>query len=203
MTTNMKKSFFLCLGAMLMLAIGMSSCSKDDENIVDPVVDPVVDEVNVLLIQSDNGKTSTGTVYKSGETYNPPHCYLGKEIRYNRGNELTFYHMSFAANIKGSDVFDNLGISFESNQPMSFNNLKAGDTFDSSQFQADASYTPTWTEKVMICTTAFSGNVTVLGTSKVGDKSYMTLKLTDLRFDAIDHSCVYSVSGIVEYEMWE
>ena len=55
----------------------------------------------------------------------------------------------------------------------------------------------------MICTTAFSGNVTVLGTSKVGDKSYMTLKLTDLRFDAIDHSCVYSVSGIVEYEMWE
>ena len=73
MTTNMKKSFFLCLGAMLMLAIGMSSCSKDDENIVDPVVDPVVDEVNVLLIQSDNGKTSTGTVYKSGETYNPPH----------------------------------------------------------------------------------------------------------------------------------
>jgi hypothetical protein len=96
-----------------------------------------------------------------------------------------------------------LNISFESNQPMSFSNLKAGDTFDSSKFRADASYTPTWTEKVMICTTASSGNVTVLGTSKVGDKSYMTLKLTDLRFDAIDHSCVYSVSGIVEYEMWE
>ena len=28
----MKKSFFLCLGAMLMLAIGMSSCSSSDEN---------------------------------------------------------------------------------------------------------------------------------------------------------------------------
>ena len=70
MTTNMKKSFFLCLGAMLMLAIGMS-CSKDDESIFGPVVG----EVNVLLIQSDNGKTSTGTMYKSGETYNPPHCY--------------------------------------------------------------------------------------------------------------------------------
>lgn len=199
----MKKSFFLCLGAMLMLAIGMSSCSKDDENIVDPVVDPVVDEVNVLLIQSDNGKTSTGTVYKSGETYNPPRCYLSKGTRYNGGNKLMLYLMNFGANIKGSDVFDGLDISFESEQPMSFDELKAGDTFDSSKFRADASYTPTWTEKVMICTTAFSGNVTVLGTSKVGDKSYMTLKLTDLRFDAIDHSCAYSVSGIVEYEMWE
>ena len=113
------------------------------------------------------------------------------------------YLMNFGANIKGSDVFDGLDISFESEQPMSFDELKAGDTFDSSKFRADASYTPTWTEKVMICTTAFSGNVTVLGTSKVGDKSYMTLKLTDLRFDAIDRSCVYSVSGIVEYEMWE
>jgi hypothetical protein len=194
----MKKNFILCLGAMLMLAIGMS-CSKDDESIFGPVVG----EVNVLLIQSDNGKTSTGTVYKSGETYNPPHCYLGKEIRYNRGNELTFYHMSFAANIKGSDVFNNLGISFESNQPMSFNNLKAGDTFDCSQFLASAAYTPTWTEKVMRMTNAFSGKVTVVGTNKVGDKSYMTLRLTDLRFDAIDLSCVYSVSGIVEYEMYE
>ena len=31
MTTNMKKSFILCLGAMLMLAIGMSSCSSSDD----------------------------------------------------------------------------------------------------------------------------------------------------------------------------
>ena len=194
----MKKNLILFLGAMLMLAIGMS-CSKDDESIFGPVVG----EVNVLLIQSDNGKTSTGTMYKSGETYNPPHCYLGKGIRYNDGNELTVYHMGFGANIKGSDVFDMLNISFESNQPMSFSNLKAGDTFDSSQFQASAAYTPTWTEAILRQATALSGKITVIGTSKVGDKSYMTLRLTDLRFDAIDHSCVYSVSGIVEYEMWE
>ena len=28
----MKKNFILCLGAMLMLAIGMSSCSSSDDN---------------------------------------------------------------------------------------------------------------------------------------------------------------------------
>jgi hypothetical protein len=43
----------------------------------------------------------------------------------------------------------------------------------------------------------------VVGTNKVGDKSYMSLKLSDLRFDAIDRSCVYSINGTVEYEIWD
>ena len=194
----MKKNI-ISVYVTLIIAVFMSGCSNDDDN----VGDPVVGETNVLLIQSDYGKTSTGTMYKSGETYNPPHCYLGKEIRYNGGNELIVYHMGFGANIKGSDVFDMLNISFESNQPMSFSNLKAGDTFDSSQFHAAAAYTPTWMEAILIQATALSGKVTVIGTSKVGDKSYMTLRLTDLRFDAIDHTCVYTVNGKVEYEIWD
>ena len=180
------------------------SCSSDDDSFVDPVVEDVnvVDEVNVLLIKSDKGKTSTGYMYKSNEMYNPPHCYMGKEYRYNEGNPLTFYHMSFAANIKGSDVFNMLSITFESNQPMSFSDLKTGDTFDSSQFHAAAAYTRTWMEKVLIQTTALSGTVTVMGTKKIDDKSYMTLRLTDLKFDAIDRSCIYTVNGIVQYEIW-
>ena len=194
----MKKNI-ISVYVTLIIAVFMSGCSNDDDN----VGDQVVGETNVLLIQSDYGKTSTGTMYKSGETYNPPHCYLGKEIRYNGGNELIVYHMGFGANIKGSDVFDMLNISFESNQPMSFSNLKAGDTFDSSQFHAAAAYTPTWMEAILIQATALSGKVTVIGTSKVGDKSYMTLRLTDLRFDAIDHTCVYTVNGTVEYEIWD
>ena len=188
----MTKRILTIFAVALTLSL-LTACSNDDDN----VGDPVVGETNVLLIQSDYGKTSTGTMYKSGETYNPPHCYLGKEIRYNGGNELTVY------NIKGSDVFDMLNISFESNQPMSFSNLKAGDTFDSSQFHAAAAYTPTWMEAILIQATALSGKVTVIGTSKVGDKSYMTLRLTDLRFDAIDHTCVYTVNGTVEYEIWD
>ena len=194
MTKRILTLFAIALSLSLLTA-----CSNDDDN----VGDPVVGETNVLLIQSDYGKTSTGTMYKSGETYNPPHCYLGKEIRYNGGNELTVYHMGFGANIKGSDVFYMLNISFESNKPMSFSNLKAGDTFDSSQFHAAAAYTPTWGEAILRQTTALSGKITVVGTSKVGDISYMTLRLTDLRFNAIDHTCIYSVNGIVEYKIWD
>ena len=35
------------------------------------------------------------------------------------------------------------------------------------------------------------------------NKSYMVLRLTNLKFDAIDHSCVYTVNGTVEYERWD
>ena len=185
----------------LLLAVCIfTACSSSDD---DEIFGPVMTEVNVLLIQSDKGDTSTGVMYKSGETYNPPHCYLGKEIRYNGGNPQTIYHMGFGANIKGSDVFDMLTITFESSQAMSFNNLKAGDTFDSSQFHAAAAYTPTWPEAILRQATALSGKVTVVGTNKIGDKSYMILKLSDLRFDAIDRSCVYSINGSVEYEIWD
>ena len=195
----MKKKSIIMSVLLLMLAVGMSSCSSDDEN----VFSPVFGEVNVLLIRSDNGKISTGTMFKNGETYNPPHCYIGKGIDYNDKYPTTFYHMGFGTNIKGSDVFDMLTITIKSNQPLSFSNLKAGDTFDSSQFHATAAYTPTWTEAIMRVATVLSGKVTVVGTRKVGDKSYMTLRLTDLRFDAIDHTCVYAVNGTIEYEIYE
>jgi hypothetical protein len=193
----MKKN--ILLPTLLLLAVVLLSACSNDE---DPAI-PISTDVNVLLIQSDNGKTSTGLLYKSGEVYNPPHCYIGKEIRFNNGNSETVYHMEFGANIKGSDVFNILNISFESNEPMSFSNLKVGDTFDCNQFRANAAYTPTWMEAIMKQTTALSGNVTVIGTSKVGDKSLMTLRLSDLRFDAIDHSCIYTVNGIVDYEIWD
>jgi hypothetical protein len=191
-----KQSVFATL--MLLAMALLSACNGDDN-----VVNPITTDVNVLLIQSDNGKTSTGSLYKSGEVYNPPHCYIGKEIRFNNGNSETVYHMEFGANIKGSDVFNMLNISFESNEPMSFSNLKVGDTFDCNQFRANAAYTPTWMEAIMKQTTALSGNITVIGTSKVGDKSLMTLRLSNLLFDAIDHSCIYTVNGIVDYEIWD
>jgi hypothetical protein len=193
----MKKLLFIA--AIALLGGMLTACSSDDD---ENTVAPVTTEVNVLLIQSDNGKTSTGVMYKSGETYNPPHCYLGREIWYNGGNELTVYHMGFGANIKGSDVFDMLNIDFDSNEPIYFSDMKVGDTFDSSQFHASAAYTPTWMEAILKQAVALSGKITVVGTSKTDDKSYIILRLSDLRFNAIDHSCIYTVNGLVEYEIW-
>ncbi|MBO6031363.1 MAG: hypothetical protein J6Q22_07815, partial [Prevotella sp.] len=102
----MKKYLYILMSTLL-IAIS-AGCSNDDDDDQDIYDDIIGSEVNVLLIRSDNGQISKGALYKSGEVYNPPHCYLGKEIMYNDGNPLTFYHMSFGTNIKGSDVFDML-----------------------------------------------------------------------------------------------
>jgi hypothetical protein len=197
----MKKRKLLWMVAALILAIGLSSCSSDDENIVGSGEIIIPNEIpeNSLLIQSDKGEISWGECYKSGEMYNPPHCYSGVGITFEND---TIYHMGFGANIKGSDVFDMLTIGFQSNRQMSFNDLKEGDTFDSSQFDAAASYTPTWMEAILIQGNALSGSITVVSKGRIADKPYITLKLTDLKFNAIDHSCVYTVNGTVVYEVW-
>lgn len=206
----MNRKNFLWMGVVLMALIGMTACDETD-NLEDISVEssslaespsPVETEVNVLLIQSDDGKTSKGEMYKSNEVYSPPHCYLEKEIRYNGGNPLTVYHMKFGANIKGSDVFYLLTFGFESDRPMNISDLKAGDRFNSSQFDAHAYYTPTWSETIMRGTKAISGNIDVVGTKKIEDENYMVMRLIDLKFDAIDNSCVYTVNGIVEYKIW-
>jgi hypothetical protein len=195
---NKKNVLWLC--ALLLLAVGMSSCSSDDENIVGSGENIIPDEIpeNSLLILSDKGEISWGKFYKSGEMYNPPHCYSGSGIT-SQGE--TFYYMGFGANIKDSKVFDILDIKFKSNRRMSLNDLKEGDTFDNSQFHAAAYYTPTWMEYIMRGTTALSGSITVLSKGSIEGKPYITLTLTNLKFDAIDHSCVYSVNGTVVYEM--
>ena len=191
------KVYVLLLTALL--AMAAVSCGSEDE--INESVAPVnVDDVNVLLIQSDKGTTSIGTMYKSGEIYSPPHCYLGGTITFERD---TIYHMSFSAKIKGSDVFTGLSISFESDQPMSFSNLKEGDVFDSSQFYAGASYIPAWAAergiKTMQIADAIDGKLTVVGSKDVGDKSYIVLRLTNLQFRY--GGCVYTVNGTVEYEI--
>ena len=57
------KVYVLLLTALL--AMAAVSCGSEDE--INESVAPVnVDDVNVLLIQSDKGTTSIGTMYKSG-----------------------------------------------------------------------------------------------------------------------------------------
>ena len=74
----MTKRILTLFAVALTLSL-ITACSNDDDN----VVDPVVGEINVLLIQSDNGKTSTGTMYKSGETYNSlSHGFWGQHQRF-------------------------------------------------------------------------------------------------------------------------
>ena len=53
----MTKRILTIFAVALTLSL-LTACSNDDDN----VGDPVVGDTNVLLIQSDYGKTSTGTM---------------------------------------------------------------------------------------------------------------------------------------------
>ena len=53
-----KKIFPIFVIAIILSLV--TACSSDDNN----NIDPVVTEANVLLIKSDKGNTSTGTIYK-------------------------------------------------------------------------------------------------------------------------------------------
>ena len=187
-----KTSFIMnCLALLTSVAfVGLMTGCKNSEDIVEP------DDIKAyLLIQSDNGQSGTGEVYRTS-------CINHKELRVERdGTQHMLYHLSFNCNIRESPVFYLLDIDFETDTEMSFDDLKVGDTFDTGQFHAGAYYTPTWMEAIMRGTGALSGKLTVTNRREVEGVSFITLELKNIKFDAIDHSCIYSVSGTLEYEL--
>ena len=154
------------------------------------------DNVNLnsytLFISSAINQQERGAAYH-------PHCYKLKGEMVSDEGTRPYAQLSFSCGIKYSNVFDQLGISFEDDSPIKdFEDLKVGDTFDSSQFHASASYFPTWEEEVARFTNVISGYFTVLNKKTVNEKDYITIYV-DMKFDAIDKSCVYNVSGTIDY----
>ena len=189
---RLKTIFLLTLTATLLTACS----SSDDES----TTGYSPNDVNVLFIQSSDGTHSTATLYKSGETNDyPPRCYVGKEMIDNGDEPITKYFMTFLAYVEGSPIINGFNINIESDKPLTFNNLKAGETFYSSQYKAYFYYNRVWLELYGM-TPALNGILTVVDKKQVDGKDYVVLRLTDFRFDAIDKSCIYNVNGLVEFE---
>ena len=74
----MRKSFLFRMGVALMMVVGMSSCSSDDD------FDFSTIDANELSICSDKGESGIGLAY------NPQCSYGGKQtsIRHNRGRSV-------------------------------------------------------------------------------------------------------------------
>jgi hypothetical protein len=62
--------------------------------------------------------------------------------------------------------------------------------------------TPTWTEAILKGTKALTGQMTIANKEAVDGQEIMTLELNDFKFDAIDHSCVYSVNGTIDFPLY-
>lgn len=123
----MKKNYLLVIGAAMLLAIGMSSCSSSDEEIFNgnnsnekessnetkETHKGLRGEVNVLKIQWDNGNKETCLL--NGSQCGP--------------------HLIFSAPIENSSFVTRLHIRIDSSRETETSNLIIGDTFDNSEIR--------------------------------------------------------------------
>jgi len=186
----MKKSFLFWMFAMLMMVVGMSSCSSDDD------FDFSTIDANELSICSDKGESEIGLAYN-------PQCYVnGKNISYETdGSIRTSYHLKFSLNIKESPVLYLLQVDIESSKRIFIEDLKIGDTFDSSEVGIFAYYTPTWKEYVMRGARAHSGKMHVISKYTTNEKSFLVVRFSDLKFESIDKTSIYTVNATIVFEV--
>ena len=186
----MKKSFLFWMFAVLMLVVGMSSCSSDDD------FDFSTIDANELSICSDKGESEIGLAYN-------PQCYVnGKNISYETdGSIRTSYHLKFSLNIKESPVLYLLQVDIESSKRIFIEDLKIGDTFDSSEVGIFAYYNPTWKEHVMRGARAHSGKMHVISKYTTNEKSFLVVRFSDLKFESIDKTSIYTVNATIVFEV--
>ena len=186
----MRKSFLFRMGVVLMLVVGMSSCSSDDD------FDFSTIDANELSICSDKGESEIGLAYN-------PQCYVnGKNISYETdGSIRTSYHLKFSLNIKESPVLYLLQVDIESSKRIFIEDLKIGDTFDSSEVGIFAYYNPTWKEHVMRGARAHSGKMHVISKYTTNEKSFLVVRFSDLKFESIDKTSIYTVNATIVFEV--
>ena len=195
----MKTYRSLWMIVMLMLAFGMNSCSSDDDTNVNEDINVEswersrTLETNTLLIQSAEGKTDIGQA-------NGSRCYIGEMEVYKDGGNYQVYTLSFACGIDESTIFNNLKIDFQRDKEISYEDLKIGDTFDNSQFHAQASIYPTWHESFEKVLELYSGKILVVDKWVADEKLHIVLDLQYLRFGNTGQC---AIDGIVEFETFE
>ena len=199
---KMKKSFILWMFAMLMLAVGMSSCSSDDEG-SGLVVDPSI-KINELLIFSKD-KSSVEIAQTHVPNYGDPLCHkIYYRDPYHDEDPRKICLLQFSCKIAGSKITDMLEVQLQSYSSLDFERLKVGDSFECSTSDevtdevglgAAVSVVRTDGHKVLQLVQAQSGRVTVVDNKPVDGKPAITLKIEDLTFS----TC--TLSGTIQFEV--
>ena len=216
--TNMKKNYLLVMSAAMMLAIGLSSCSSDEENFIGTKKTEVTrivssGKTNVLNIKSDTGDIEICEIY-------PAYCGRISWPVINCDRSDSTYHLYplvFTAIIRNSSLFNVMQISCENHSLINIKDLQVGDTLDSSVLRFRAwrdSYLDSkkvepnaidgginWQNSPWIA----GGQVLVVGQKKTDDgKSYVTLDFQDLILDGWSSWCLecnYTFNGVIDFEI--
>ena len=191
----MKKIFLFLMGGVLMMAIGMSSCSSSDDN-----MDNSKEDIVLFLSNIDKNTTypvSEAVCWTDGLTsnYKSPsfYCLINDApglsslyIHYKYYNKLENMNYFFLDDIKNGDILDSDDFMAELFYPM-----KAG--FDRRTFVAT------------------SGKIQVIDKKGEGKNLTLTLQFINLRFtetSAIESGArplprPYNVNGIIKFEYTE
>lgn len=221
----MKKVFFV-IGAAMMLAIGLNSCSNDagDEIIVDPDGNIITNynasevpsfdpsDVNKMRVTWSSGYTDTCWLYR-------PYCGLYDNPLYVSDNHLE-YPMVFTAVVKNSNLFELLQFDICSMSPTRFENLRVGDTFVNIPYGPGDIYMKAWggflySEVPSEVNGVYpweskggslGGVIQVVDKKTSGDgKTRITLSLQDLKFYDYDkelkNQIHFKLNGLIEFEV--
>lgn len=221
----MKKVLFV-IGAAMMLAIGLNSCSNDagDEIIVDPDGNIITNynasevpsfdpsDVNKMRVTWSSGYTDTCWLYR-------PYCGLYDNPLYVSDNHLE-YPMVFTAVVKNSNLFELLQFDICSMSPTRFENLRVGDTFVNIPYGPGDIYMKAWggflySEVPSEVNGVYpweskggslGGVIQVVDKKTSGDgKTRITLSLQDLKFYDYDkelkNQIHFKLNGLIEFEV--
>jgi hypothetical protein len=219
----MKKIYLFVIGAAMMLAFGLSSCSNKDEEALNDLIGTYTNNgeassngapslargsMNVLHIQSDNGETETCRVF---------HPYCGRvgwpvTVCESDDNTRSIYPMVFTAVIRNSSLFNVLQFEFSCDSVMSVTDLQVGDTINS--LTSDGISLKAWQMesveepvKIQNKPSAPFGQILVVDKNSGDDgKPHITLELQDLVLQGWA-SCqlegFYTFNGKIDFEISE
>ena len=187
-----KKEVFMIM--LLMLIVCFSSCSSDDDDSRGDGITPSPMVTNVLQLVTDKNDTSTVSV-------SSPRCI--KRFSYGDRVSDVVYHVIFSCSFQQSPFFKGLTIAIDGQSDLF--NMKVGDTFDRSQFNAKIENANIGLEELLTLTLIRSGRITVIDRSTIDGKATITLKLQDFMFDWVDNSKtdVYTMNGTIVYAVNE
>ena len=187
----MKKIFLFLMGGVLMMAIGMSSCSSSDDNMDNSkeyieLILSNIDKNTTYPVSEADGLTSN---YKSPSFY----CLINDAP----GVTSLYIHYKYYNKSENSNNFF-------------LEDIKAGDILDSDDFMAELFYPMNigYDRHTFVAT---SGKIQVIDKKGEGKNLTLTLQFSNLRFtetSSIESGArplprPYNVNGIIKFEYTE
>ena len=199
----MKKNYLFVIGAAMMLAVSVSSCSSDEEN----------------SFSHENSEENEGSENKDSTTLqiNISDYNVSNPICCTDGLTANYKSPSFFCKIDGSPGIESLYIhyryydSVENSNNFYIEQINVGDVLGLDSFMAELFYPFTGTGYERHTYVATSGTIKVIDKKGIGESLSFTLQFNDLTFTKTgfvespqrDLLTPYIVNGIVTFKYTE